>query len=101
MISFIPASTTLAVMLGASLIASAPTAFAFDDDKLVIWMGANRGADQLAEVGKRFEEELGIAVEVLEVEPLRASISRPRQPVTDRTLCCGPMTASANGPRED
>jgi len=70
MISFTPASTTLAVMLGASLNASAPTALAFDDDKLVIWMGANRGADQLAEVGKRFEEELGIAVEVPEVEPL-------------------------------
>jgi len=70
MISFTPASTTLAVMLGASLNASAPTALAFDDDKLVIWMGANRGADQLAKVGKRFEEELGIAVEVPEVEPL-------------------------------
>jgi len=60
------APLSIALALGA---AAAPS-LAFDDDKLVVWMGANRGADQLAEVGQRFEEELGIAVEVLEVEPL-------------------------------
>jgi len=59
----------LSTVLALCTAAAAP-AFAFDQDKLVIWMGANRGAAQLAEVGQRFEEELGIAVEVLEVEPL-------------------------------
>jgi len=60
-------SLPLGLLLGVTL---AAPAFAFDDDTLTVWMGANRGADQLAEVGRRFEEELGIAVEVLEVEPL-------------------------------
>jgi len=64
---FSPLATGLALALA---LAGAAPALAFDDDTLVVWMGANRGADQLGKVGKRFEEELGIAVEVLEVEPL-------------------------------
>jgi maltose/maltodextrin transport system substrate-binding protein len=54
----------------ALLMLSAAPALAFEDGKLLIWTGDNRAPDALREVGKRFEEEFGVPVEVAIVEPL-------------------------------
>ncbi|SDE33501.1 maltose/maltodextrin ABC transporter substrate-binding protein MalE [Limimaricola pyoseonensis] len=64
--------TTLTRRLGtlALLTLTAAPAYAFEDGKLVIWTGDNRAPDALREVGAKFEEDYGIAVEVAVVEPL-------------------------------
>ncbi len=55
--------TTLA-LASAIAAASATSAFAFSEEELVIWIGSDKAYEGLAEVGKRFEEELGIKVRV-------------------------------------
>ncbi|MGR3499720.1 MAG: maltose/maltodextrin ABC transporter substrate-binding protein MalE [Limimaricola soesokkakensis] len=54
----------------ALLMLSAAPALAFEDGKLLIWTGDNRAPDALREIGKTFEEEFGVPVEVAVVEPL-------------------------------
>lgn len=50
-----------ATLLGA---AAAPT-LAFDDDRLTIWMGDNKGQDGIREVAAQFTGDTGIEVEVV------------------------------------
>ena len=51
-------ASALAISMGAS------TAMAFSDDELVIWIGGDKSYNGMEEVGKRFEEELGVKVKV-------------------------------------
>lgn len=51
-------ASALAVTLGAG------TAQAFSDDELVVWIGGDKAYNGMEEVGKRFEEELGIKVSI-------------------------------------
>ena len=62
---------TLAKLLVAALLAGTTTPlFALEPDKLTVWVGTNRDIDRLRTIGERFTEELGIPVEVVEVDPL-------------------------------
>ncbi len=62
---------TLAKLLVASLLAGATTPLlALEPDKLTVWVGTNRDIERLRAIGERFTEELGIPVEVVEVDPL-------------------------------
>ncbi len=51
-------ASALAISMGAS------TAMAFSDDELVVWIGGDKSYNGMEEVGKRFEEELGVKVKV-------------------------------------
>ena len=51
-------ASALALSMGAS------TAMAFSDDELVVWIGGDKSYNGMEEVGKRFEEELGVKVKV-------------------------------------
>ncbi|WP_111413495.1 maltose/maltodextrin ABC transporter substrate-binding protein MalE [Billgrantia lactosivorans] len=46
------------------------SAQAFEDDRLTIWMGDNKGHDGIREVASRFTEETGIDVEVVNPDNL-------------------------------
>ncbi len=54
-------ASTLAI---ATLAASASSAFAFQDDELVIWVGGDKAYTGIREIGKQFTEETGIKVKV-------------------------------------
>src|SRR6202045_3624085 len=49
---------------GLLLLCSAFQAFAWTDGELLVWIGGDKGHNGLAEVGKRFENDVGIAVKV-------------------------------------
>ena len=51
-------ASALAISMGAS------TAMAFSEDELVVWIGGDKSYNGMEEVGKRFEEELGVKVKV-------------------------------------
>ena len=69
-----PAKTlirTVPPALIAALLAGASTpSFALEPDVLTVWVGTNRDIDRLRTLGERFTEELGIPVEIVEVDPL-------------------------------
>jgi len=46
------------------------TALALDEDSLTIWVGTSRDVDIVNAIGKRFEEDLGIAVKAEEIDPV-------------------------------
>jgi maltose/maltodextrin transport system substrate-binding protein len=46
------------------LLCLAPQAFAWTDGELLVWIGGDKGYRGLAEVGKKFEKDLGIPVKV-------------------------------------
>ncbi len=52
------------IVLAALLIMSAVRGFAWSDVELLIWTTDNRGYHALAEIGKKFEEEMGFPVRV-------------------------------------
>jgi maltose/maltodextrin transport system substrate-binding protein len=60
---------TRKLSLLALLMTTAAPAFAFEDGKLVIWVGANRDEAALAEIGAAFEADLGVPVVVEVVDP--------------------------------
>lgn len=61
----------LAGTLTAAILSGLSTpAVALQPDTLTIWIGTNRDVQRLAAIGERFTEELGIPVEVVEVDPL-------------------------------
>jgi maltose/maltodextrin transport system substrate-binding protein len=49
---------------GLFLLCSAFQAFAWTDGELLVWIGGDKGHSGLAEVGKKFEKDLGIPVKV-------------------------------------
>ena len=49
---------------GLFLLCSAVRAFAWTDGELLVWIGGDKGYRGLAEVGKKFEKDLGIPVKV-------------------------------------
>ncbi|HEY4815300.1 MAG TPA: maltose/maltodextrin ABC transporter substrate-binding protein MalE [Chthoniobacterales bacterium] len=49
---------------GLFLICSAFQAFAWTDGELLVWIGGDKGYRGLAEVGKKFEKDLGVPVKV-------------------------------------
>src|SRR5271163_2659557 len=49
---------------GLFLLCSAFQAFAWTDGELLVWIGGDKGYRGLAEVGKKFEKELGVPVKV-------------------------------------
>jgi maltose/maltodextrin transport system substrate-binding protein len=53
--------------LGSSL---AFSAHAFDDDRLTIWMGDNKGYDGIREVARQFTDDTGIAVQIVNPDNL-------------------------------
>ena len=55
--------------LAAVLLSSASSAFAFEDGKIVIWMGAGKGDEKLQAVADKFTKELGVDVVVEVVDP--------------------------------
>ena len=53
-------------LLAATLAATATLpAFAFEDDRLTIWMGDNKGQEGIRAVAEQFLEDTGIEVEVV------------------------------------
>lgn len=54
----------VAVASALTLSMGASTAMAFSDDELVVWIGGDKSYNGMEEVGKRFEEELGVKVKV-------------------------------------
>ncbi len=61
-------TVTIAAAL-AAMLASSTSAFAFQDGKLVIWMGGGKGTAKLRQVGEAFAKDLGVEVVVEEVDP--------------------------------
>ncbi len=57
---------TMLVLAGAvaTLMASTAAVSAFEDGKLLVWIGGDKGYDGLQEIGNRFAEELGVEVVV-------------------------------------
>lgn len=55
---------------GAALMASTSLGLAMEDGKLVIWTGANRDHAAFQAIAAQFEADLGVPVEIVEVEPL-------------------------------
>ena len=55
---------------GLFLLCSAVQAFAWTDGELLVWIGGDKGYRGLAEVGKKFEKELGVPVKVEEPDGL-------------------------------
>ncbi|MGX9856500.1 maltose/maltodextrin ABC transporter substrate-binding protein MalE [Limimaricola variabilis] len=51
------------------MLSTAP-AMAFEDGKLLMWVGGDRDVEQIRAIGQQFEEEFGVPVEVAVVEPL-------------------------------
>lgn len=62
-------NTKRTAVLAVLLSTAASGALAFEDGKLVIWMGGGKDSALLAEIGKKFEADLGIPVVVEEVDP--------------------------------
>ncbi|MBW6390151.1 maltose/maltodextrin ABC transporter substrate-binding protein MalE [Billgrantia antri] len=60
-------SVTLLAALGSGL---AFSAYAFDDDRLTIWMGDNKGYDGIREVASQFTDDTGIAVDIVNPDNL-------------------------------
>ncbi|QTP56294.1 maltose/maltodextrin ABC transporter substrate-binding protein MalE [Billgrantia sulfidoxydans] len=60
-------SVTLLAALGSGL---AFSAYAFDADRLTIWMGDNKGYDGIREVASRFTDDTGIAVDIVNPDNL-------------------------------
>ena len=56
-------------IVAALMAATALPAAALEDGALLVWVGANRSEEAIAEIGARFEEELGIPVTVEVVDP--------------------------------
>jgi maltose/maltodextrin transport system substrate-binding protein len=55
---------TTKLVSGLFLLCSAFQAFAWTDGELLVWIGGDKGHRGLAEVGKKFEKELGVPVRV-------------------------------------
>lgn len=58
------------LMASTALLASTSMAFAMEEGKLVIWTGANRDHAAFQAIADQFEADLGVPVEIVEVEPL-------------------------------
>lgn len=54
----------------AALLSTTSGAFAFEDGKLIIWMGGGKGTANLQAIGDQFAADLGVEVSVQEVDPL-------------------------------
>ena len=52
------------LLCGIFLIFSAAQAFAWTDGELLIWISDNRSYHALGDLGKKFEQELGVPVKV-------------------------------------
>ena len=52
------------LLLGLFVIFSAVRGFAWTDGELLIWITENRGYHALGELGKKFEQEMGVSVKV-------------------------------------
>lgn len=55
---------TVAIASALAMTLGAGSAFAFSDGELVIWMGGDKAYTGMAEIGKKFEREMGIKVKV-------------------------------------
>ncbi|MBV8174139.1 MAG: extracellular solute-binding protein, partial [Verrucomicrobia bacterium] len=55
---------TKKLLSGLFLLFSAVQAFAWTDGELLVWINGDKGYRGLAEVGKKFEKDLGIPVKV-------------------------------------
>ena len=61
---------TTRTLIAAAVMAASMPAMALEDGKLTIWMGENKGNEQLAAVVAKFEADLGLPVSVEVVDPL-------------------------------
>ena len=52
------------IVSGLLLFLSAAQVFAWTNGELLVWIGGDKGYRGLAEVGKKFEKELGVPVKV-------------------------------------
>jgi maltose/maltodextrin transport system substrate-binding protein len=55
---------TVKFIFGLFLVCSAAQAFGWTDGELLVWIGGDKGYRGLAEVGKKFEKDLGISVKI-------------------------------------
>jgi maltose-binding protein MalE len=83
------------------IVASGVRSFAWTDGELLVWINGDKGYRGLAEVGKKFEKELGVPVKVEEpeVQPINSSLRL--RPVKARISCSGPTTGSVSGRTPD
>ncbi len=61
---------TLLPLLAAGTLGLSAQALAFDDDRLTIWMGDNKGPEGIREVAERFTADTGIAIEIVHPDNL-------------------------------
>ena len=52
------------LLFGLFVLFSAARGFAWTDGELLIWISDNRGHHALVELGKKFEQEMGVSVKV-------------------------------------
>ena len=73
-------------------------AFAWTDGELLVWISGDKGYRGLAEVGKKFEKDLGIPVKVETPEGLTDKFQAAAQAGKGPISSSGPMIALENGP---
>ena len=67
------------LLLGLFVIFSAVRGFAWTDGELLIWITDNRGYHALGELGKKFEQEMGVSVKVETQEEIPAKFQAAAQ----------------------
>jgi maltose-binding protein MalE len=85
------------LLIGFFTIVSAVQAFAWTDGELLIWISDNRGFRALGELGKKFEEEMGVPVKVEPRSKSPKNFKLPRREAKGLTSFSGPMTALESG----
>ena len=88
------------VFIGLALIGFATRGFAWTDGELLIWISDNRGYRPLLELGRKFEQDLGVSVKVETQEDITNKFNRQHRAARARTFSSGPTIESANGPMQ-
>ena len=57
-------AVALTSALGVSALGASATAYAFNQDELIIWVGSDKAYNTMSVIGQQFEEDMGIKVKV-------------------------------------
>ena len=72
-------------------------AFSWTEGELLLWLSDNRGFRSWVELGKKFEQEMGVPVRVETQEGITEKFQAAAQSGKGLTSFCGRMTESENG----
>ena len=85
------------LLYGSFVLGSALQALAWTDSELLVWINGDKGYRGLAEVGKKFEKDLGVPVKVEAPESATDKFQAAARPARVRISCFGRTIVSANG----